>query len=108
MNFHVMTLFPDMVSGVMETSIIGRAAVKGLININTYDIRDYTLDRHKKVDDYPYGGGAGMLMQPQPVYDCYKAVKSGIVGNPFGVSPIFKTGNMDGKAGSRRASFRES
>ncbi len=74
MNFHIMTLFPDMVRDGLNTSILARAAEKGLISIDTYNIRDYTADRHKKVDDYTYGGGAGMLMQAQPVYDCYAAV----------------------------------
>ena len=63
MNFHILTLFPDMVERGLNTSIIGRAVGKGLLNIETINIRDYTLDRHKKVDDYPYGGGAGMVMQ---------------------------------------------
>lgn len=78
MNFHVMTLFPDMVKNGLMTSIIGRAVENNYITVNTYDIRDYTTDKHRKVDDYPYGGGAGMLMQAQPVFDCAKAVKERI------------------------------
>lgn len=74
MNFHIMTLFPEMVMQGLNTSIIGRAAEKGLLSIEAVNIRDYTLDKHKKVDDYPYGGGAGMLMQAQPVYDAWKAI----------------------------------
>lgn len=74
MNFYVLTLFPEMVLGGLNTSILGRAAGKGLIGITAVDIRDYSADRHRKVDDYPYGGGAGMLMQAQPVFDAYKAV----------------------------------
>ena len=62
MNFHIMTLFPDMVKQGLSESIIGRAADKGLLSIDAVNIRDFTLDKHKKVDDYPYGGGAGMLM----------------------------------------------
>jgi tRNA (guanine37-N1)-methyltransferase len=73
-----MTLFPEMVLDGLNTSIIGRAKEKGYISINAVNIRDYTTDRHKKVDDYTYGGGAGMLMQAQPVYDCYKAIEEGI------------------------------
>lgn len=72
MHFHVMTLFPEMVLGGLHASILGRAAQKACISIDAVDIRDYTLDKHKKVDDYTYGGGAGMLMQAQPVYDCWK------------------------------------
>ena len=74
MNFHILTLFPDMVMQGLHTSIIGRAVEHGFLNIEALNIRDYTLDKHKKVDDYPYGGGAGMLMQAQPIYDAYRAV----------------------------------
>lgn len=74
MHFHIMTLFPEMVMEGLNTSIIGRATGKGYISIDAVNIRDYSMDKHKKVDDYTYGGGAGMLMQAQPVYDCYKAV----------------------------------
>ena len=71
MNFHILTLFPEMVMQGLNTSIIGRACEKGLLSIEAINIRDFTKDKHKKVDDYPYGGGAGMLMQAQPVYDAY-------------------------------------
>ena len=74
MNFHILTLFPDMVRDGLHTSILGRAVENGHISMNVINIRDYTLDKHKKVDDYPYGGGAGMLMQAQPIYDAYLAV----------------------------------
>ncbi len=74
MNFYILTLFPDMVMQGLNTSIIGRASEKGLLHIEAVNIRDYTKDKHKKVDDYPYGGGAGMLMQAQPVYDAWKSV----------------------------------
>lgn len=80
MHFHIMTLFPEMVLDGLRTSIIGRAEDKGYISIEAVNIRDYTLDRHKKVDDYTYGGGAGMLMQAQPVYDCWKALEENIAG----------------------------
>ena len=78
MRFHILTLFKDMVTDGLNTSILGRAIEKNLIETNVVDIRDYTLDKHKKVDDYPYGGGAGMLMQAQPVYDAYQAVLADI------------------------------
>ena len=78
MRFHILTLFPDMVEQGLNTSIIGRAVEKGILSIEAVNIRDYTLDRHKKVDDYPYGGGAGMLMQAEPVYLAYEAVKEQI------------------------------
>ncbi len=78
MRFDIMTLFPDMVRGVLSESIIGRAAASGKIEINTYNIRDYSADKHRRVDDTPYGGGMGMLMMPQPVCDCYDAVRASI------------------------------
>ena len=74
MRFHILTLFPDMVEQGLRTSIIGRAVEKGLLAIEAVNIRDYTLDKHKKVDDYPYGGGAGMVMQAQPIYDAYLSI----------------------------------
>ena len=83
MNFHILTLFPDMIMQGLSQSIIGRAAEKGLLSIEAINIRDYTLDKHKKVDDYPYGGGAGMLMQAQPVYDAYQAVNNEIKEKMF-------------------------
>lgn len=74
MNFHVLTLFPEMVAAGLSQSIIKRAVEKGIIGINAVNIRDFTEDKHKKTDDYIYGGGAGLLMQAQPVYDAYKSV----------------------------------
>lgn len=71
MNFHVMTLFPEMVMNGLNTSILGRAASNGLLAFEAINIRDYTLERHGKVDDYPYGGGAGMVMQAEPIYRAY-------------------------------------
>lgn len=78
MNFHIMTLFPEMVMQGLDVSIIGRAMEKGLIGIEAVNIRDYAFNRHNKVDDYIYGGGAGMLMQAEPVYLCYKAIEESI------------------------------
>ena len=74
LKFHILTLFPDMVLQGLHTSILGRAAARGDIAIEAVNIRDYTTDKHGKVDDYTYGGGAGMLMQAQPVYDAWKFV----------------------------------
>lgn len=74
MRFHILTLFPEMVMQGLMTSITGRAVKQNKIAIEATNIRDYTLDKHAKVDDYPYGGGAGMLMQAQPVYDAYRGV----------------------------------
>ena len=74
MDFHVMTLFPDMIMQGLSDSVIGRAVRKGTIGLHTVNIRDYSLDKHKHVDDYPYGGGAGMVMQPEPIYACYQDI----------------------------------
>ena len=72
MNFYIMTLFPDMVTGGLSTSITGRAMEKGVISVEAVNIRDYAGNKHNSVDDYPYGGGAGMVMQAPPVWDCYE------------------------------------
>ena len=81
MNFEVLTLFPHSLEPIFESSIIGRAVNKGVISVTCTDIRDYTLDKHRKVDDAPYGGGYGMVMICQPVVDCIRAVKSRISGS---------------------------
>ena len=82
MNFHVLTLFPEMIMNGLETSILGRAAAKGIVSFEAVNIRDYTLDRHGKVDDYPYGGGAGMVMQAEPIYRAYEALVEKIGKKP--------------------------
>ncbi|MBR2410679.1 MAG: tRNA (guanosine(37)-N1)-methyltransferase TrmD [Clostridia bacterium] len=74
MRIDILTLFPDMCRSVYEESIIGRAKNKGILEIFSHNIRDFSNDKHRRVDDTPYGGGMGMLMQAQPVYDCYKYV----------------------------------
>ena len=89
MHFHILTLFPEMVCDGLHTSVIGRAADQGLLSIHAVNIRDYTENKHGKVDDYPYGGGAGMLMQSQPVYDAYKAVADKIDSGTSKVRVIY-------------------
>lgn len=78
MNFHIMTLFPDMIKDALSQSIIGRASEKGLVNVEAVNIRDFAFNKHNKVDDYTYGGGAGMLMQAEPVFLCYEDIMSRI------------------------------
>ena len=78
MNFHILTLFPEMVENGLKTSIIGRAVDAGLLSIEAVNIRDFAFNKHQSVDDYPYGGGAGMLMQAEPVYLAYKEIKERI------------------------------
>ena len=74
MRFDIMTLFPALVDTVLSESVIGRARKAGIIDVYVYNIRDYSKDKHRKVDDTPYGGGKGMLMSPVPIYDCYTDV----------------------------------
>ncbi|MBQ8861907.1 MAG: tRNA (guanosine(37)-N1)-methyltransferase TrmD [Clostridia bacterium] len=74
MRFDIMTLFPELVSGVLSESIIGRAQKSGVIEVHAHNIRDYSKDKHRRVDDTPSGGGMGMLMSPVPIYDCYTAI----------------------------------
>ncbi len=94
-HFHIMTLFPDMVLQGLHTSILGRAAARGDIAIDAVNIRDFTTDKHGKVDDYTYGGGAGMLMQAQPVYAAYQSIVDGMdkkkAGRVIYVTPQGKT-----------------
>lgn len=75
MRFDIMTLFPEMVMNGLETSIIGRAVKNKILEIEAWNIRDYAFNKHSSVDDYPYGGGAGMLMQAEPVYQTYLAIQ---------------------------------
>ena len=82
MQFYIMTLFPELVMGGLKTSIIGRAIKNELLSIEAINIRDYAFNKHNSVDDYPYGGGAGMLMQAEPVYQCYKALEDRIGKRP--------------------------
>lgn len=80
MNFHVLTLFPEMIENGMGTSITGRAIEKGALSVNAVNIRDYAFNKHQSVDDYPYGGGAGMLMQAEPVYLAWESIAKNIPG----------------------------
>ena len=97
MNIHILTLFPDMVMGGLNSSIIGRAIQNGLLTIETINIRDYAQNKHNRVDDYPYGGGAGMLMQAEPIYQAYQEILSKCKSKPRVVylSPQGHTFNQD-------------
>ena len=76
MRIDIMTLFPEAVSAMLHESILGRAQERGLVRINCHQIRDYTLNKQKQVDDYPYGGGFGMIMQADPLYRCWEHICS--------------------------------
>lgn len=82
MNYHVLTLFPEMIKDGLNTSIIGRAIENNHITLGTVDIREFSANKHKKVDDYPYGGGAGMVMQAEPVFAAYKSIEQKIGKKP--------------------------
>ena len=82
MRFDILTIFPDMFFPVLTESIIGRAVKSGVLEINAINIRDYSQDKHLKTDDYPYGGGAGMVMTPQPIYDAWRSIVDGIDYKP--------------------------
>lgn len=85
MRFDILTLFPEMIEAVLGTSIIGRAREKGLLEVNCVQIREFANNKHKQVDDYPYGGGTGMVMQAQPIYDAYMSVCKGTDRKPYTV-----------------------
>ena len=97
MNYHVLTLFPEMIENGMNTSITGRAIAKGLLTLEAVNIRDFAFNKHQKVDDYPYGGGAGMLMQAEPVYLSYESIVNSIGRKPrvIFLTPQGKTFNQD-------------
>ncbi len=81
MKFSIMTLFPELIETVCRESIIGRACKSGAISVEAYSIRDFSKDKHRRVDDTPYGGGKGMLIAAPPVYDCYSSVVSRLSGS---------------------------
>ena len=89
MTFDIMTLFPDLVSYVLGESIIGRAQKSGAIEVNCHNIRDYSEDKHRRVDDTPYGGGKGMLMAAPPIYNCYKHIIDGNNDNTPSTRVVF-------------------
>lgn len=97
MNYYVLTLFPEMIENGMNTSITGRAITKGLLSLEAINIRDFAFNKHQKVDDYPYGGGAGMLMQAEPVYLSYESIAERIGRKPrvIFLTPQGKTFNQD-------------
>ena len=97
MNYHVLTLFPEMIENGMNTSITGRAITKVLLSLEAINIRDFAFNKHQKVDDYPYGGGAGMLMQAEPVYLSYESIAERIGRKPrvIFLTPQGKTFNQD-------------
>lgn len=94
MRFDILTIFPDIFDSYLNTSILKRAQQKKLIEIHIHDIRQFSKDKHKKVDDLPFGGGAGMVMTPQPLYDCIKHIKKKNKGPVIYFSPQGKMLNQ--------------
>lgn len=97
MRFDVLTLFPQMCSAVLNESITGRAVSNGIIEINFIDIRDYSTDKHRRVDDYPYGGGCGMVMQAEPIMNAWRSITNDLDYKPLCIymSPQGKVFNQE-------------
>ncbi|HWQ05774.1 MAG TPA: tRNA (guanosine(37)-N1)-methyltransferase TrmD [Feifaniaceae bacterium] len=91
MRIDILTIFPEMFEGVLGSSMLGRARQNGLVDIRVHNIRDYTDNKHKKTDDYPFGGGAGMVMMVQPIFDCVDAVLGGEKARRILLSPRGRT-----------------
>ncbi|MDD4311378.1 MAG: tRNA (guanosine(37)-N1)-methyltransferase TrmD [Eubacteriales bacterium] len=94
MRIDILTLFPEMFDGVLSASMLGRAQANGLLDIRVHNIRDYTDNKHKKADDYPFGGGAGLVMMVQPIYDCMDAVLEGGKARRILLTPRGRTLNQ--------------
>ena len=94
MRIDILTLFPEMFEGVLSASMLGRAQASGLLDIRVHNIRDYTDNKHKKADDYPFGGGAGLVMMAQPIYDCMDAVLEGETAHRILLTPRGRTLNQ--------------
>ncbi len=106
MEYYVLTLFPDMIMQGLQTSIIGRAIEEDILRLEAVNIRDYTNSRHGKTDDYPYGGGAGMVMQAQPVYDAFRAVADRLSYKPR-VVYLTPQGNVFNQAMARELALEK-
>ena len=94
MRIDILTLFPEMFDGVLSASMLGRAQTNGLLDIRVHNIRDYTDNKHRKADDYPFGGGAGLVMMAQPIYDCMDAVLEGGKARRILMTPRGRTLNQ--------------
>jgi len=105
MRFDILTIFPEIFDTVLGSSIIGRAQENGLITVKSWNIRDYTLDKHKKTDDYPYGGGNGLVMLAQPIYDAFDAVVRDIGSKPYFIYMSPQGKRLDQKLVEKLSSF---
>jgi len=106
MKFHVLTLFPEMFHGVLHDSMLGRAEKKNIIEFNIVNIRDFACNKHNRVDDYPYGGGRGMVMQAEPIYRAYKSICEGLDEKPY-VIYMSPKGTVFSQSKAAEFSFKE-
>ena len=106
MKFHILTLFPEMFSSVLHDSMLGRAEKKNLLEFNVINIRDFAVNKHKRVDDYPYGGGRGMVMQAEPIYNAYKSICDTLEEKPY-VIYMSPKGEVFSQRKAVELSFRE-
>ena len=105
MTFHVLTIFPEMIRAATSFSILGRAAKSGLVNVNAINIRDFAVNKHRQVDDAPYGGGAGMVMMAKPVYDAYKFAKPDLASPVVYLTPTGRVFNQ--KTAKEMSAYKE-
>ena len=103
MRVDIVTLFPEMCQQVLDASIIGRAARRGCIETHCHQIRDYTLNKQKQTDDYPYGGGCGMVLYAQPIADCLRAVQKEVAEQGTAPGPAYRVLDGGRSALHRRA-----
>ena len=106
MKFHILTLFPEMFSSVLHDSMLGRAEKKNLLEFNVINIRDFAVNKHKRVDDYPYGGGRGMVMQAEPIYNAYQSICNTLDEKPY-VIYMSPKGEVFSQRKAVELSFRE-
>ena len=103
MDFHVLTIFPEMFESPFSSGLISKAAVKGLLKVNCHDIRKYSTDSHKSVDDYPFGGGPGMVLKPEPIFSAVEDLQSSNeIGNNSRIIVMSPQGRMFDKTNNKR------
>lgn len=110
LNFHIITLFPEVVETYVGCGVIGKAVEKGLIGVDIVHLRDFTSDRHRTVDDTPYGGGAGMILMPEPIFLAVEKIKSGLQHPPDAARVVMMTPHgtpLTAKTARNMADFRE-
>ncbi|HEX7364428.1 MAG TPA: tRNA (guanosine(37)-N1)-methyltransferase TrmD [Dehalococcoidia bacterium] len=107
MRIDILTLFPEMFNGLLEYSIIARARERGVVDIRLHDIRSHTHDKHRVVDDYPYGGGAGMVLKPEPIFEAVDAIKTELGSGPVPIILLSPQGRLFNQSVARDLSGHE-